>query len=253
MGLGEDVSVKKRKVIYDEYTGGFYAESKVESLQRQCDYRARLTDVINKAEDAKYRVACKQVDAEKQIFLMRNEKAIHKHNEALLDHKAHKNVLEKLAKEREVMSKSVNDLYGRYPPDSLRPNLEEQIVSELKEMSPVVKRRREATKLLLKRNAISEVNRTLSTDDMFLELKNVKSRISSPAKRAPSRSPIVDETTKPMPKLILPAITVKKGQHLDKKNLQDQTSSSTNKNSYNNNDASPFPSVFLTDRKSPMR
>lgn len=239
MGIGEDVSVKKRKVIYDDYTGGFYAESKVESLQRQCDYRARLTDVINKAEDAKYRVACKQVDAEKQIFLMKNEKAIHKHNEALLDHKAHKNVLERLAKEREERSRSVNDLYGRYPPDSLRPNLEEKIVSELKDMSPVVKRRREASRLLLKRNAVSEVNRSMSTDDMFLELKHMKSRISSPVKISQSKSPMTDtDLNKPMPKLILPAITVKMG----KKGQLDQNNNSTFR-------SAAFPSVFITDTK----
>jgi len=249
MGIGEDISIKKRKVIYDEYTGGFYAESKVESLQRQCDYRSKLTDVINKAEDAKYRVACKQVDAEKQIFLMKNEKALHKHNGALLDHKAHKNVLGRLAKEREELSKSVNDLYGKYPPDSLRPKLEEQIVSELKEMTPVVQRRREATKLLLKRHAVSEVNRAMTTDDMFLGLKHTKSRISSPAKRAPSRSPIVNETNKPMPKLILPAITVSMGNHIDRRKGTDQY---TPRDAQNNN-ASPFPSVFVTDRKSPMR
>lgn len=247
MGIGEEVSAKKRKVIYDEYTGGFYAETKVESLQRQCDYRARLTDVINKAEDAKYRVACKQVDAEKQIFLMKNEKAIHKHNEALLDHKAHRNVLERLAKEREEHSASVNDIYGRYPPDSLRPKLEEQIMSELKEMSPVVQRRREATRLLLKRNVITELSRTMSTDDMFLHLKNTKSRIGSPVKSVPSKKPLSDATKsqKPMPKLILPAITVKKGSHMDRKKHQELKPTDVQ----STNESSPFPSVFVTDSK----
>lgn len=244
MGLGGDVSVKRRKVIYDEYTGGFYAESKVESLQRQCEYRARLTDVMNKAEEAKYKLACKQVNAEKHMFLIRKEKTTHRHSEALQDYKAHRNVLEKLAKEREELNAQMEDIYGKYPPDSVRPNIEDLIEEELKEMSPMVRRRREATKLLLKRNDLSEVDRTMSTDDLFENLKHRKSRVPSPAK-SPSRTPGT-ETPKPAARLILPAITVKLGSSTAyPRGIE--PSSRTNENSKFNNNNAMLPSVFVTD------
>lgn len=245
MGLGEEVSVKRRKVIYDEYTGGFYAESKVESLQRQCEYRARLTDVMNKAEEAKYKLACKQVNAEKHLFLTRKEKASHRHAEALQDYKAHKNVLDKLAKEREELAAQMEDIYGRYPPDSLRPNIETLIEEELKEMSPIVRRRREATKLLCKRNDLSEVDRTMSTEDLFENLKHRKSRISSPVKTS-SGTPAPEVSQKPAARLILPAITVKLGNNATYPRVLGPVSR-TNEYSKSYDDNSALPSVFVTD------
>lgn len=245
MGLGEEISVKRRKVIYDEYTGGFYAESKVDSLQRQCEYRARLTDVMNKAEEAKYKMACKQVNAEKHIFLARKEKASHRHSEALLDYKAHRNVLERLAKEREEIVAQKDDIYGKYPPESLRVKLDELIDEELHEMSPVVRRRREATRILGKRTDLSEVDRTLSTEDMFGDFKSRKSRVSSPVK-PPTRTS-GSETPKPAPRLILPAITVRFGKNGVQSRMIEPGTKRLNDNSKSYNDSSTLPSVFVTD------
>ena len=251
MGISDGTGTKKRKVHFDEYSGGFYAESKVEALQRQCDYRARLTEVINKAEEAKYKFACKQVDAEKQIFLMKKERADHRHQENLQDHKAHLSVLEKLAREREKTMLE-DDLFGKYPPNSIRNRLDELIIDEIKELSPVTQRRKEAHKLLEKRNEMPDVNRTMSTDDLFFKLKSRQSRASSPAKSstAPAHS-----TRKSMPKLILPAITVKLTKDGTRPKVTDSVSIGKNKdkstaNVKKSNDKSAFPSLFITDPKS---
>ncbi|XP_052781241.1 uncharacterized protein LOC128217861 [Mya arenaria] len=243
MGLGTETITKKRKVVYDEYTGGFYAESKVESIQRQCDYRLRLTDVMNKAEHAKYRFACKQVDAEKQLFLMRKEKATHRHNEALVDYKAHLNVLDKLAKEREEITAQMNDIYGKYPPESLRTNLEEQILIQRKEMSPIVQRRREANRLLNDRKPLEELDRTKSTGDIMNEIKNRKSRANSPVKRFAKHSP-TNDGPKQVPKLMLPAITVDIGK------LKSKRQADGLHRTKSTNDVSTLPSVFVTDPSS---
>ncbi|XP_060563660.1 uncharacterized protein LOC132723024 [Ruditapes philippinarum] len=249
MGLGEEVDVKRRKVIFDEYTGGFYAESKVESLQRQCEYRAKLTDVMNKAEEAKYKLACKQVNAEKHMFLIRKEKATHRHSEALQDYKAHMNVLDKLAKEREEIHAQMEDIYGKYPPKSLRSNIEELIEGELKEMRPVVRRRREATKLLDKRNELTEVDRTMSTEDLFDNMRQRKSRVPSPVKSA-SRNKGA-ETPKPVPRLILPAITVRLGNNNSaSKTRVIEPVSVTRDNTKSYDENAMLPSVFVTDPRS---
>lgn len=249
--MGENITVKRRKVVYDEYAGGFYAESKVESLQRQCDYRARLTDVMNKGEEAKYRFACKQVEAERQLFLMKKEKAAHRHAEALLDHRAHLSVLDKLAKEHEQTLTREDTLLGKYPPGSLRRDLEELIEKELKEMTPMVKRRREATKLFHKRNLNIDVNRSLTTDDLFEEIKNRKSRVPSPAKTpAPmNKHPASSHSGKQreMPKLILPAITVKLSRDGTRTRTNDSVKVSGDTGG--NGSSVPLPSVFITDVK----
>lgn len=251
--MGEELGMKKRKVIYDEYTGGFYAESKVESLQRQCEYRAKLTDVMNKAEEAKYRTACKQVNAEKNLFLIKKEKDSHRHSEALQEYKAHKNVLEKLAKDRQETLAGLTDIYGRYPPESFGDQIEELIGLELKEMRPVVRRRREATSLLNKRNELTEVDRTMSTEDLFDNIKHRKSRISSPVK-TPLRQ-VRSETPKPPPRLILPAITVKIGNNGNNKVVEP---GKNNRYNFSNSslttkltdDEPTLPSVFITDPRS---
>ncbi|KAH3881122.1 uncharacterized protein LOC127879392 [Dreissena polymorpha] len=246
MGLGGETKAKKRKVVYDEYTGGFYAESKVEALERQCHFRARLTDVINKAEDAKYRYACKRVDAEKHLFLLKKEKATNRHNDAFLDYQAHKKVLEKLAKEREELGSKIDHLFGKYPPESIRSNIEEKIVLERKEMSPVVIRRREATRLLGNRNSLKELDRTKSTDDIIAELKQMRSRVNSPVKSLTKQSPVY-ESAKHAPRLILPAITVKLNKLDDKKEIVHAKQMHRTKSS---NDASMFPPLFITDPRS---
>ncbi|KAL4226228.1 hypothetical protein ACF0H5_014212 [Mactra antiquata] len=250
MGIGE-VTVKKRKVIYDDYTGSFYSESKVESLQRQCDIRAKLTDVMNKAEEAKYKIACKQVNAEKHLFLARKEKATHRHSEALQDYKAHMNVLDKLAKERELLTMSQDqDIFGKYPPESIRNNIEELIDMELKEMQPRVRRRREATKLLGKRNEQNEVDRSKTTEDLFDELKHRKSRMPSPVK-TPAQTPCQEMAAKPVPRLILPAITVRIGGHGNQSRIEPsdrrKKTEEVQIKSRSFDDNKMLPSVFVTD------
>lgn len=245
MGLGGDVAAKKRKVVWDEYTGGFYAESKVEAVQRMCDYRAKLTDVINKNEAARCRNAIKQVDAEKQVFLIKKGREAQKHNDTWQDHKAHLNVLEKLAKDREKVFDAEVDNYGRYPPRSTRNDLDNMVETELREMSPVVRRKRNTERLLGKRNEISLIDRTKTTEHIFEELKNTRSRIPSPAKTpAPARK------SKSVPKLILPAITVKmsksgdraKTVEVSKVRRQNVDESQNNKVASN----SGLPPVFVT-------
>ena len=247
MGLGEDIAVKKRKVVWDDYTGGFYAESKVEALQRLCDYRAKLTDVINKNEATRCRNAIRQVNAEKQMFLLRKEREAQKHNETWQDHKAHLNVLERLAKEREKIFESEVDNYGRYPPGSLRSDLDSMVESELREMSPVVQRKREASRLLEKRTEISMIDRTKTTEDVFDELKKRKSRAPSPAKTPAFKS-------KSAPKLILPAITVKLNTSADRIKMVEPVSQVKKQNINESNNSKTgrdtnLPSVFVTQFK----
>ena len=243
MGGGEDIGIKKRKVVWDDYTGGFYAESRVEALQRLCDYRAKLTDVINKNEAARCQNKIRQVNAERQMFLIKKARDALKHNETWQDHKAHLSVLDKLAKEREKTFITEADNYGRYPPEcARRSDLDEMVADELREMSPIVKRRRDAARLLGKRTEINLIDRTRTTEDIFDELKNRKSRVSSPAK-----SPAPARKSKSMPKLILPAITVKMTRTGDTSKTVEPVSQKREQEKKNKNEKGDnLPSVFVT-------
>ena len=242
MGPGGDVAAKKRKVIWDDFTGGFYAESKVEAVQRMCDYRAKLTDVINKNEAARCRNAIKQVDAEKQVFLIKKGREAQKHNDTWQDHKAHLNVLEKLAKDREKVFDAEVDSYGRYPPGSMRNNLDNMVENELREMSPVVRRKRNAERLLGKRNEIGLIDRTKTTEHIFEELKNTRSRIPRPAK-----TPVPARKSKSVPKLILPAIRVKMSKSGDRaKTVEVSKVRRQNEDESQNNKNNGLPPVFVT-------
>nr|KAG5704326.1 hypothetical protein BaRGS_012635 [Batillaria attramentaria] len=89
--------MRARKVIYDDYTNGFYVETRVEALERQVATRAKLTDVLNRSHDTKLRNQKKQVEAEKDIFDKKNDRDTTFHREQLKDHVAHKSVLHDIA------------------------------------------------------------------------------------------------------------------------------------------------------------
>ena len=243
MGGEDNVGIKKRKVVWDDYTGGFYAESRVEAVQRLCDYRAKLTDVINKNEAARCQNKIKQVNAERQMFLLKRSRDALKHNETWQDHKAHLSVLDKLAKERESTFLAETDNYGRYPPEyARRVDLDDKVAGELREMSPIVMRRREAARLLGKRTGINLIDRTRTTEDIFDELKKTKSRVPSPAK-----SPVPARKSKSMPKLILPAITVRMTKAGDNSKTVEPVSQRRDQEKINRNEKGDnLPPVFVT-------
>ena len=48
---GGVITTRTRKLFFDEYTGGFYFESKVESLERTCRQRQEKNETINKGRE----------------------------------------------------------------------------------------------------------------------------------------------------------------------------------------------------------
>ncbi|KAL3853830.1 hypothetical protein ACJMK2_017331 [Sinanodonta woodiana] len=200
MSLGDHVSSKKMKVIFDEYTHRFYTESMLESLERQRNMIARLAEVKNKSEEARLNFSKRQVNAARNIFEMRNEKEVHQHKENLKDHEAHMLVLENLAKEREKRRRPEDDMLGRYGPGTTRPVLDDLIVQQLREMSPVMIRKRKAENILSKRRKMEVYSSTLKTSALFRKARQWRSQSVSP-QRTPS-------PRKSSSRLILPPIAV---------------------------------------------
>ncbi|KAK3102661.1 hypothetical protein FSP39_012978 [Pinctada imbricata] len=231
---GDGGANRKRKVIYDEYTNGFYTESKMESLQRQCDFRSKMAGVLNRGEESKLTGKRKAVEAEKQIFELKNEKETTLHRENLRDYQAYREVLRNILKEREN-DKNWDDKYGMYGSGVSRLDLELEVQRQKTEMTPIIVRKRNAEKLLSQRKRVEVFDRKMNTTEL---LNKARKKRKQPD--VESKSP---EDSRRTPKLILPPITV------TFRKEEDFESGAERRSTEVTND---FPSVFVTQQKHPV-
>lgn len=227
MSFGAGGDVKKKKVFYDEYTGSFYTESKMEALQRQCDYRSKMAGVLNRSEAARLRVKHNTVQAAQHIFEMKNERERTMYQENLKDHQAYKQVLENIVKER--AKQEWDDKYGIYGAGINRQELDIEVQKQLREMSPVVKRKRAAEFLLSQRKRVEVFDRTKKTPELLEKVH--KKRMEQIEKEKE-----IEESPRKTPKLILPPITVTLRREDSRSNIEVA------------NEMSSLPTVFVTQR-----
>lgn len=207
----EEIIPKKRRVIYDEHSNKFYPETYMESLHRQCFYRAKMADVQNRGVEAKLTFVNKKVETEKGLFLMKNEKEVIVHKGNLKDHKAYIKVLEQILKEKPFPD--FGGKYGRYGLGCSKSDLEPLIQHQRHEMMPEVIRKRQAELLLSRRKKMEVIDPRISTSALLERVakrrKVKQSETPSPETRTPSPQEwrATDSKT---PKLILPPITVSK-------------------------------------------
>ncbi|OWF44585.1 hypothetical protein KP79_PYT12074 [Mizuhopecten yessoensis] len=246
MNFGSDNGMsKRRKVFYDDYTGGFYTESRMENLKRKCDYSGKMAEVINRSEVSRLNVALKTVNTAKHLFEMKTERETTFYRDCLKDHLAYKHVLEGISKERDSDS-SWDWKYGRYGKGVNRTDLEPQINEQLVEMAPDVKRKRQAEMLLSQRKKPEVFDRNMKTNDLLGLIKNKRTKSSSPVRRK-TGAPYTGSGRR-TPKLILPPITVTMSREstadkvVNVRNLE-----STHKRSNTTTaDTSGLPTVFVT-------
>ena len=239
MTFGNDSTTRKRKVIYDDYTNGFYLESRAEALQRQVEYRTKATDVLNRSADARLNFERRQVDAARHLFQMRREREVGQHMEHLRDHVAYKLVLDKVARERETLNVDDSD-YGKYGPGISRLELDEEVLHKIHDMSPTARRKRETDKLLRQRKKPTVFDRNLATPEIFQNsLSRRKNCSASPKNKSASRK---------TPKLILPPITVKLAREDSKPKISDSVSQGHTERGqgHQNSNGAALPSIFLT-------
>jgi len=202
MNFGTDAGISKRKkVFFDEYTNGFYTESKMETLQRKCEYRSKGADVLNRSEESRLNIALKSVKAARNLFTMKTEREQTFHQEKLRDHLAYKHVLENISKQRDKMT-DWDDTYGKYGFGINKTELDSEIQHQRQEMTPMVIRKRQAEQLLSNRKKVDVFDRNMKTPELLGLIKNKRTKSSSPVHRR--KSPARKKT----PKLILPPITV---------------------------------------------
>jgi NADH:ubiquinone oxidoreductase subunit len=251
MSVEEDnIIPKKRKVYYDEYTNSFYPETYMDSLHRQCIYRAKMADVQNRSVEAKYSYVHKKVETEKSIYLMKNDKEVTYHKENLKDHKAYIKVLANILNEKP--KPDFDGKYGRYGPGCSKSELEPLIQHQRYEMTPEVIRRRQAEMLLSRRKKMELIDRKMSTSALLEKIskrKAVQNSTPSPPVRSASPEEVRNADSK-TPKLILPPITVTKSREgrLSRQSLSRQSQPDREPTSLSASQ-SPCPAVFLTDKE----
>ena len=205
MNFGSDNGMsKRRKVFYDEYSGGFYTETHIDELKRKCDYRTNMADVLNRSEEARLCSAIKTVNAARNLFELKREREVTLHRENLKDHIAYKAVLDHISKERDN-NPNWDDKFGKYGMGVNKKDLEENIQLQLHEMDPMIRRKRQAEHILSNRKKVEVFDRKMNTEALLAMAHKQKHSSASPTrKRSPSKEP----KEKAMPKLILPPITV---------------------------------------------
>lgn len=170
-------TMRSRKVCYDDYTNGFYVESRLETLKRQIETRGGLTDVLNKGQDARCDFRKRQVDAAKRIFTRKNSMAMTIHKDNLQEYKAHWGVLQDISRKKERQELYEEGSMGRYGLGSSKIEIQDLIEKKIKQSSPSAKRRRDARKHLNHRSRVEVFDRNLTTSALLKS--KVKSRTST--------------------------------------------------------------------------
>ncbi|KAK6175443.1 hypothetical protein SNE40_013906 [Patella caerulea] len=170
--MNTDVSttMRARRVVYDDYTKGFYVESRVEALHRQVDTRAKLTNVLNRSQDCKLNYSKGKVEAARGIFTRKTESEIDHHKGNLKDYVAHRHILDRMAAINK--RKGVSSALGKYGVGCAKVDIQPLIDREVKETTPSATRRREAKKLVKKRKMVEVWDRTLNTPELIDAGKN---------------------------------------------------------------------------------
>lgn len=222
---------KRRKVFYDEFTNGFYVETRVAAVQRSCNYRSKITVVRNRSQDERCKDRIQFAETAKHIFETKYEKEETQHHGTLRDNAAYRQVLVSVAKDRENNHADDLDLMGKYGPGATRDKLDTLVQEKIEYMTPAAKRKRRAKRILSKRKKEDVFDRKATTPELFNMVRNRESRSASPTQKASSR---VDT------KLVLPPIEVSVPRYAT---LKAEAAKAEDKA-----DGLSFPSVFVTQK-----
>ena len=178
--MAKEVSttMRSRRVMYDDYTDGFYVETRVEALQRQSENRASETEVLNKSQEARFEVAQRQIEAAKRIFERKFLAEANQHKQNLRERIAYKQILDDLPRPDGSLESGSNPRV-RVLNSYSRLELQALVEARIKEGSPSSIRRKAAHKLLTHRKPVEVFNRVRSTTSLLQSARRKRHRHSS--------------------------------------------------------------------------
>ncbi|CAL1539520.1 unnamed protein product [Lymnaea stagnalis] len=209
-------TMRARKVTYDEYTGIFYVESRLEALERQVLCHAKMAEVLNRSQESKLRFITKQDKGARDIACRKLDKEGRHQRQALRDRIAYSQILREFSSGKseggdELSPRAVYDL------ELSRQDIQTLIQKKLKDSTPSAKRKRQSKNILNSRRLIQVFDRTQSTSALLRMKDKIASRPTSeqlqatPLDAADTRAPY--QRRSGPPKLILPPITVRRQHH----------------------------------------
>ena len=193
----ERVTARDHKLSFDQYTGKFYFESKIEGIERTCRMRLKHTEAMNKGESLILQNQHQTFEGKMHIFDMKNSRENDTLKESLRDFVAHRNALDEVGRNNDN-DPDRNDKLGRYGLNSSRKDLLPFIELEKLKMDPAWRRKKECQLLLSQRRPMDLIDRQLPTSTIMLSWR----RKNKPEPKKP-------DNAKPMPQLILPPLKVK--------------------------------------------
>ena len=192
------VTTRTHKLSFDEYTGRFYFESKIEGLERTCTTRAKHIEAMNKGEEVRLEGQLRQVEGKEQIFEAKNSREMDDLRESLKDMRAHRNALEQVARKNEIRLDRNEDL-GQYGINASRNELFAMIELQKQKMDPNWRRKKECKILLSQRKQMQVIDRQMPTSTILLSWRRKHSLEGEDGK----------ECGRTVARLVLPPLHVK--------------------------------------------
>lgn len=197
----ERLTTRNNKLSFDEYTGKFYFESKIEGLERTCKNRLKQVEAMNKGESLILEGHHRQLEGKMHIFEMKSSRESDSLKESLRGISAHRSALEEVGR-RQDQDPNRNEMLGRYGSDSSRRDLLPLINLEKLKMDPTWRRKKECEVLLSQRKQMEVIDRQQPTSRIMLKWTQKRPKgEGKDAKKDPARKQVTQ--------LILPPIKVK--------------------------------------------
>ena len=203
--------MRRHKVYWDEYSGRFVFDNKVQAIASLSRNKMRHAEIMNRSDNVFLGNNLKLIHSARGIVEGKYNREMDSARLMLKDMVSYKLVLDKVGKRNNADPWHDENL-GKYGLGSSYFEVTEQRNISKVEMDPAWRRRQLTKQLLLQRKPLPVVDRTLNTDDLFQSLHRAKSHSAD----GPMRTQV--DASQPRGALKLPPIAAKKPSNLGSDN-----------------------------------
>ena len=157
---------RRENVGYDDYSGRFYFESKVEALERVSRQKARHAEIMNRSSDKQLENENKLIQSARDIVEGKMKREIISARQSLKDMVSYRTVLNKIG-QRNTTDPFHPDHLGKYGVGASYFELVDKREQAKIEMDPATRRRMLSKELLSQRKPMQVLDRTLDTNQLI--------------------------------------------------------------------------------------
>ena len=180
-------SSKAGSVYYDDYSGRFYFDTKVENLERLSRQKARHAEIMNRSSNKQLENEHKLIQSARDIVDNKMMREIWGFRTNLKDMVSYRNVLKKIAV-RNSRDPWHPESMGKYGTGASYFELTDKRQTEKHDMDPMTRRRMLSKTLLSQRKPMLVLDRTLDTDALMSQWqKRCRSLSPQPTTKKPKK------------------------------------------------------------------